>query len=91
MFEVEDVKKAENQKELEIRSRRIHFYEKAGLKLYPVYARIYDADYQIMFFPGTSEFPNMEKLAEIYLGIYDVLLGKEKMEKHLELTFSDGE
>lgn len=87
IFEVENVHKAQNQKEMEIRTKRIHFYEKAGLKLYPAYARVYDADYQIMFFPGTLEDPSMEKLEEIYMGIYDVILGKEKMKKYLKLTF----
>ena len=55
--------------------------------MYPAYARVYDADYQIMFFPGTLEYPSMEKLEEIYMGIYDVILGKEKMKKYLKLTF----
>ena len=91
VFEVEDVKKSETRQEMEIRKRRIHFYEKAGLKLYPLYAKIYDADYQIMFCSGTSEFPSIEELIEIYMGIYDVILGKEKMEKYLELTVDNGE
>ena len=91
IFEVEDIKKAKNQQEIEIRTKRIHFYEKAGLKLYPAYAKVYGAAYQIMFFRGKEEFPSLKKLKEIYIGLYEVLLGKEKIEKHLELNFDNGE
>ena len=90
VFEVEDVKKAENLEDMEIRTKRIQFYEKAGLKLYPLYAKIYDADYQIMFFSGNEEFPSVKEMIEIYMGIYDVILGQEKMEKYLELTMDNG-
>lgn len=91
VLEVEGVEKAQNEEEREIRTRRIHFYEKAGLKLYPLYAKVYDAHYQLMFFRGTESFPSQEKMTEIYRGMYDVLLGPEKSKKYLELTFGNGE
>lgn len=86
VVEVEALEQAETEEEQEIRSRRIHFYEKAGLRLYPVLGRIYEADYQLMFFPGSGGFPSSTQLIEIYTKLYQVLLGEEKMKKHMKIT-----
>lgn len=85
LVEVEDMHKAENLEEKRQRSNRVHFYEKAGLKLYPVFAKVYDAHYQLMFMKGCGQFPDTRELEKLYISLYEVLLGKEKMRKHMEI------
>ena len=85
IFEVEDVEEAVNEQERVLRKRRIHFYEKVGLQMYPVCARVYDACYQLMFFSNTENMPDTEQIIEGYKALYRVILGVEKMEKHMEI------
>lgn len=86
IVEVEALEQAQTEEEQKIRARRIRFYEKTGLRLYPVFGRIYEADYQLMFLPGSEGFPTSAQLIEIYIKLYQVLLGEEKMKKHMKIT-----
>lgn len=85
IFEVEDVAEAVDEQEKALRERRIHFYEKVGLKMYPVCAKVYDACYQLMFFANNTKMPNMEWIVESYKALYRVILGTEKMKTHMEI------
>lgn len=85
-FEVEDVEEAENGQEKILRERRIHFYEKAGLQLYPVHAKVYEAYYQLMFFPRVGKMPEIEEIVEGYKALYQMMIGAEKITKYLEIV-----
>ena len=85
VFEVEDVAEAENDQEKTMRERRIRFYEKVGLQIYPVYAKVYDACYQLMFFGRDGKIPGVEGVLESYKAVYQMMLGTEKMTKYMEI------
>lgn len=85
VFEVEDVAEAKNESEREIRKRRIRFYERAGLQIYPVHAKVYDASYQLMFFAKNEKMPEKEELIENYKALYKTLLGEEKMVQYMKI------
>lgn len=85
VFEVEDVSEAVNEQEKNIRERRIHFYERAGLQRYPVYAKVYDACYQLMFFSNGGKMPVVEEIIESYKALYQMILGTKKMAEHMEV------
>lgn len=86
VFEVEDVAEAENEQEKIVRESRIHFYEKAGLQIYPVHAKVYDAYYQLMFFAREGKMPETEEMIESYKAVYQMMIGAEKMTKYMEIT-----
>lgn len=86
IFEVEDVAAAVNEQEKNIRERRIRFYEGAGLQRYPVYAKVYDAFYQLMFFQKSGKMPEIEEITEGYKDLYQMILGTEKMAAHMEIS-----
>lgn len=85
VFEVEDVEEAENEQEKILRERRIRFYEKAGLQIYPVHAKVYDACYQLMFFGRAGKMPETEGIIESYKALYQMMIGTEKMTKYMEI------
>lgn len=85
VFEVEDVAEAENKQDKNQRERRIRFYEKAGLRLYPVHAKVYDACYQLMFFSRAGKMPETEGIIESYKALYQMIIGAEKMTKYMEI------
>lgn len=85
VFEVEDVSEAVNEQERNLRERRIKFYERAGLQRYPVYAKVYDACYQLMFFSRTGKMPEIEEMMESYKALYQMILGTKKMTQHMEI------
>ncbi len=86
VFEVEDVAEAENEQEKNLRERRIRFYEKAGLQIYPIHTKVYDACYQLMFFCRTGKMPATEEIIESYKALYQMMIGTEKMTKYMEIT-----
>lgn len=83
IFEVEDVSEAKNEQEKVMRERRIRFYQRAGLQLYSVYAKVYDADYQLMYYRREGNMPEPKALIEGYKKLYQVILGPEKLEKYV--------
>lgn len=83
IFEVEDAEETTDAAEKELRERRIRFYERAGLKMYPVCAKVYEACYQVMYFSNGENQPKTEWIVESYKAIYRVLIGEEKMKMHM--------
>ena len=51
LLEVENPDMAENSEDLEVRNRRIHFYEKNGCRMSHVRSRLLSVDYSIMYLP----------------------------------------
>lgn len=75
LLEVENPEKAENEKDREIRKRRIKFYERAGYKIIDnVRAIVYFQDYKIMALNTDNKDIDIEETCE-------------KLEKHYMLVF----
>lgn len=74
LIEVECLKTAKNQEEADVRSRRIHFYEKNGCRMSHVRSWVFGVDYSIMYLPFDSKVREDRMLSDELEGMYRVIV-----------------
>lgn len=85
IIESEHVDYASDEKDKEKRSRRIHFYEKNGLKRLDFLSRIYGTEYTVLFLDTQKESESESlKLEEEYLKIYEMMMSKDWNEQYVQ-------
>ncbi len=83
MLEVEDPEHAENDDELKLRTRRIAFYDRAGVRMTGVRARVFGVYFAIMgFFPETID---DEDVRSDLISVYHKLFPPKMYEKEVKM------
>lgn len=80
LVECEDILKAKDREEENVRRRRIAFYERADFRLTDVKARLFGVDYVLLTYPKNAPDP-----AKGYETVYRRMLGAEKYNKHMRI------
>ena len=84
ILEVEAPDCALNEEELTIRTRRIDFYERSGVRKTSLTSVLFDVDYDIMYLPCEGDYPD-EQLREELLAIYRKMISQEAFENRLKV------
>lgn len=65
VLEIEAVEFAKSEEERALRQRRKSFYLRCGVQETDIFCEVYDVDYQILFFPFTSQWDNALAFSEL--------------------------
>lgn len=82
ILEVEDPAYGIDEEDVELRKRRIGFYERNGMTLTNLRIFLYDVEYLVM----TSDAEKYEETKDLIYGVYEVLLKPGKIHTKLKIT-----
>ena len=85
LIEVEKLGLGKNEKENELRQRRIEFYEKLGFVNLQIDLNLFNVIFSVYVLPCIEEMQNKHEIIEELLKIYDVVLGEKRRNKYCKI------
>ncbi|WP_343210334.1 GNAT family N-acetyltransferase [Anaerolentibacter hominis] len=85
LIETEDIDRAENEEEKNIRTRRVQFYERNGAVRTGIKACVFTVDYRVFYLPVAGK-PDDEMLFREFEDIYHTLVPEKYYESNVFIT-----
>lgn len=85
LIEVEKLGLGKNEKENELRQRRIEFYEKLGFVNLQLDLNLFNIVFSVYVLPCIEEIQNNDEIINDLLTIYDVVFGEKRRNKYCKI------